>query len=229
MKKEEKMEVKIIKNILGENELIASEIEKILKEKGIFSLEILGSPGSGKTTLIELILDNFSEKYNFSVIEGDVASSVDSDRLKKYGIQVIQINTKNLSSVCHMEAFMVHKALNELDLDKTDFLIVENIGNLVCPASFRLGCNLRLLVLSVPEGSDKPLKYPLIFKNVDSVVVSKIDLKELAPFDFDDFKDEVNLLNKGANIFELSVKEKIGIQPFLDYISIKVASFKNSI
>ena len=102
MKKEEKMEVKIIKNILGENELIASEIEKILKEKGIFSLEILGSPGSGKTTLIELILDNFSEKYNFSVIEGDVASSVDSDRLKKYGIQVIQINTKNLSSVCHI-------------------------------------------------------------------------------------------------------------------------------
>jgi len=223
------MEVKIIKNILSENELIASDIERILGEKGIFSLEILGSPGSGKTTLIELLLDNFGKKYNFSVIEGDVASSVDSDRLNKYGIQVLQINTENLSSVCHMEAFMVHKALNDLDLDKTDFLIVENIGNLVCPASFRLGCSLRLLVLSVPEGSDKPLKYPLIFKNVDCVVVSKIDLKELAPFDFDGFKEEVNSLNRKAKIFELSVREKIGTQPFLDYISLKVASFKDNV
>lgn len=221
------MEIKIVKNILSENEVIASEIEAFLKEKGIFSLELLGSPGSGKTTLIELLLNEFGKDYKFSVIEGDVASSLDSERLKKYGIQVIQVNTENLSAVCHMEAFMVHEALKALDLTKTDFLIVENIGNLVCPASFRLGCSLRVVVLSVPEGSDKPLKYPLMFKNVEGIVVSKIDLKELAPFDFETFRQDLKALNRKAKIFELSAKEKVGVQPFLDFISSKVESFKS--
>jgi len=221
------MEIKVVKNILNENELTASEIESLLKERGIFSLELLGSPGSGKTTLIELLLDNFGEKYEFSVIEGDVASSIDSERLKKYGIQVVQVNTGNLSSVCHMEAFMIKEALKAVNLTRTEFLIVENIGNLVCPASFKLGCNLRMLVLSVPEGSDKPLKYPLMFKNVEGVVVSKVDLKELAPFDFDAFREEVKILNQEAKIFELSVKEKVGLLPFLDFISSKVKAFKN--
>lgn len=216
------MEIKVVKNILNENESIASEIENLLKSKNIFSLELLGSPGSGKTTIIELLLEELGDKYKFSVIEGDVASSVDSERLKQYGIQVVQVNTESLSSVCHMEAFMVKEALKEINLNDTDFLVIENIGNLVCPASFRLGCNLRIVVLSVPEGSDKPLKYPLIFKNVNSVVVSKIDLTELAPFDFSLFKKEVKTINPEANIFELSVKEGKGTTSFINYISSKL-------
>ncbi len=219
------MEIKVVKNILSENELIASEIESLLRRRGIFSLELLGSPGSGKTTLIELLLKEFRKKYKFSVIEGDVASSIDSERLKRYGIQVVQVNTENLSSTCHMEAFMIKEALKEINLDETDFLIVENIGNLVCPASFKLGCDLRILVLSVPEGSDKPIKYPLMFKNVNAVVVSKIDLKELAPFDFSSFREEVKLLNPYIKIFELSAKEGENINPFINFISSELSKY----
>lgn len=221
------MEINIGKNILSENGRVALNIKSILKEKSIFSIELLGSPGSGKTTIIESIIEYFKKDYKIAVIEGDVASDVDSVRLKKYDIPVVLINTENLSSTCHMEANMIKSAIDELDLQNLDLLIVENIGNLVCPASFDLGCQIRIVVLSLPEGSDKPIKYPLIFKNSNVIILSKYDLEKLAPFDFDSFNKTIKILNPDLKVFKLSAYQNLNMNDFINYISIEIKKFNS--
>ena len=221
------MEINVGKNILSENRKIALEIKSILKEKSIFSIELLGSPGSGKTTIIESIIEYYKNDYRIAVIEGDVASDVDSVRLEKYNIPVVLINTENLSSKCHMEANMIKGAMDKIDLNSIDILIVENIGNLVCPASFDLGCQLRIVLLSLPEGSDKPMKYPLIFKNANAVILSKYDLEKFAPFDFDNFNRNIKILNPDIEIFKLSAYQNINMNSFYDYISLEIKKFNS--
>jgi hydrogenase nickel incorporation protein HypB len=221
------MEIKVVKNILSENERIASGINSNLKEKSVFSIEFLGSPGSGKTTIIESLINHYNNKLKISVIEGDVASDVDLVRIRKLNIPVVLINTENLSSVCHMEANMIKDALEKIDINNTDLLIVENIGNLVCPASFDLGCRLRIVVLSLPEGSDKPIKYPLIFKNSDAVIISKYDLQTLAPFDFDDFSNTLKIINPKIKIFKLSAYQNINMPELFKYIDTEISKFRS--
>ena len=163
------MEVQVMQDILGKNDRIAAENQALFADKKIFVLNLLGSPGSGKTTLLEHTMSVLKDEIPMAVIEGDLFTSKDADRIAKYDVPVIQINT---SGGCHLDAPMVQKVLPELDLDKLQLLIVENVGNLVCPAEFNIGEDAKGVVLSITEGDDKPMKYPLVFKESSIVVLN---------------------------------------------------------
>ena len=181
--------VPVVEKILSANDRIAEENHARIESAGVFSINLMASPGAGKTSLIEQTLPHLKDKLRIAVIDGDIATSIDADRASKAGAQAaIQINT---GGDCHLDAVMLHGALEQLDLTQFDLLIVENVGNLVCPASFKLGTHKSVLVASIPEGDDKPYKYPGMYRGVDVLVINKIDLLPYVPFRMDYFEHGV--------------------------------------
>ena len=217
------MEIKVMKNILGENDKIAEENRKLFAEKKIFVVNLMGSPGSGKTSLLEKTLAKIAEKISVAVIEGDLFTAKDAGRIEKQNVPVVQINT---AGGCHLDAPMVKRAAESLDLDKIDLLIVENVGNLVCPAEFDVGENCKAVVLSITEGDDKPLKYPLIFKESAVTLLNKIDLLEFTNFDLKSAREDLTTLHPSLKIIETSCTKNIGLDDWTNWLLEKVGEVK---
>ena len=215
--------IPIIEGILSANDRLAVENRKLLDQSGVFSLNFMASPGAGKTSLIEHIAAGLQAKLRLAVIDGDIATSLDADRASAAGAVAVQINT---GGDCHLDAVMVHEALPQLSLSEIDLLIVENVGNLVCPASFKLGTHLSVLIASIPEGDDKPYKYPGMYRDVNALVINKIDLLPYVPFRMDYFRRGIQALNPGVEIFELSCRTGQGMQKWLDWIINQVQQYQ---
>jgi len=209
--------VSIVENILNANDRLAEENRTRIQSAGVFSINIMASPGAGKTSLIEQTLSRLNGKLRVATIDGDIATSIDADRAAAAGAQAaIQINT---GGDCHLDAVMLHGALEQLDLTLFDLLIVENVGNLVCPASFKLGTHKSVLVASVPEGDDKPYKYPGMYRGVDALVINKIDLLPYVTFRMDYFARGVQVLNPGVSTFPLSCRTGEGLDAWVDWLT----------
>ncbi len=209
------MEVKVMKNILGENDALAAENRRLFREKKICVVNLMGSPGSGKTTLLEKTLSKLAGKINVAVIEGDLFTARDAERIERHNIPVIQINT---AGGCHLDAAMVKRAAESLNLDEIQLLIVENVGNLVCPAEFDIGENFKAVVLSITEGDDKPLKYPLIFKESAVVLLNKIDLLPYTNFNLENARADLQALHPQIEIIETSCTSGAGIDAWADWL-----------
>ena len=209
------MQVEVKTNVLAKNDAIASSLQQIFKEKHIFVFNLMGSPGAGKTSLLEATLQDLAKDYNVAVIEGDLFTSKDAERIHALGVPVIQINTVG---GCHLDANMIQDAISDLDLDALDMIIIENVGNLVCPAEFDIGEAVKVTVLSVTEGEDKPLKYPLIFKESKAILLNKIDLLPYVPFDKEKAIKDIRNLNPQGQVFEISCTVKDGLVPWLTWL-----------
>lgn len=208
--------VPIVENILNANDRLAEENRARLESAGVFSINIMASPGAGKTSLIEQTLPRLKDKLRVAVVDGDIATSIDADRAANAGAQAaIQVNT---GGDCHLDAVMLRGALEQLDLTQFDLLIVENVGNLVCPASFKLGTHKSVLIASIPEGDDKPYKYPGMYRGVDALVINKIDLLPYVPFKMDYFERGVEVLNPGVMTFPLSAKTGEGMDAWIEWL-----------
>ncbi len=208
-----KKEILVLEELLGSNKKIASEIRKKLEEKGILTINLLSSPGSGKTTLLESIAEKLKPDYKMAVIEGDIETERDAERIRAKGIPAWQIIT---GGACHLEAKMVGKLFPEIPPD-LDFLFIENVGNLVCPASYDLGENIRCVLLSVPEGDDKPKKYPKAFTTSDCLIISKSDLLPVLPFDLEHAQKEALDINPKLKIFTTSALRDSGIADLIEF------------
>ena len=217
------MEIKVIKNILGENDRIAAENQAMFQDKKVFVLNFMGSPGAGKTSVLEKTMECLKDKIKMAVIEGDLFTSKDAERIDKYGVPVIQINT---AGGCHLDANMVQKTVKEMNLDELDLLVVENVGNLVCPAEFPVGEDARAVVLSVTEGDDKPLKYPLMFKESEIALLNKVDLAPYCNFNMDSAKKDITSLHPGIEVLEVSCTKGQGIEEWCDWLLKKIAAKK---
>jgi len=216
--------VKVVENILNANDRLARENRDRLDAARLFSINLMASPGAGKTSLIEKTIPLLADKLRLAVIDGDIATTLDADRASAAGARAaIQINT---GGDCHLDAVMLRGALDQLDLVKFDLLIVENVGNLICPASFALGTHLSVLVASVPEGDDKPHKYPGMYRGVDVLILNKIDLLPYLDFRMDFFRQGVEILNPGVRTFPLSCRTGEGVDSWVNWLASKVAEFK---
>jgi len=209
------MEIKVIKNILEANEVIASQSKTLFAEKGIYVLNLMGSPGAGKTTLLEKTVDYLKDKNHIAVIEGDIATSRDAERIAQHSIPAVQINT---GGACHLDGNMVRGALKEFNLNQIDLLIVENVGNLVCPAEFNIGENDKAMIISVTEGDDKPKKYPLMFQVSTVLLLNKIDLLPYLDFDIERFHGDALKVNPKLKIMPISCTTGEGIDSWFEWI-----------
>lgn len=210
----ELQKVEVVESIYSENEKIALSIRQKLNDKGIFVINVLGSPGSGKTSTIKQIISLLPDVKTY-VIEGDLESDIDTQRMKAMGVETYQINT---GGACHLDAPTVESALKNFKFKEKGLLFIENIGNLVCTAEFVVGENIKMLICSAPEGSDKPYKYPVIFENADVIVLNKCDLKEYVDFDDKFFYDGIKALNKKAPVFEVCAKTGEGFDKLVQWI-----------
>ena len=202
------MKVKVITRILEANDRIAAENRKLFNKAGVYVINLMSAPGAGKTSLIERTITELHRKLRIGVIEGDIAGTGDAQRIEKLGIPVIQINT---GSACHLDANMINEAIVDLPLKDLDLLIVENVGNLVCPAEFKVGEDMKVMILSITEGDDKPLKYPLMFQESSALILNKIDLLPYTNADLEKIKKDSLSLNPNLKIFEVSCKTGQGI------------------
>ncbi len=203
------MKIKVMDDILRANDAIARDNRNRLDEHGVFTINLMSSPGAGKTTLIEKTLDRLGMRCRVGVIEGDIETSRDAERLEGYGIQVVQLQT---GSSCHLDANMVSQALGELDLKELDLLIIENVGNLVCPAEFKIGEDHKVVVLSVTEGDEKPLKYPLMFRESSLLLINKVDLIEHTNFNIQEARQNALKVNPQLEIIEISCTDDQGLE-----------------
>lgn len=210
-----KANVQVVENIMSANDRLAAENRKTLEAAGVFSINLMASPGAGKTSLIERSLATLLPSKQVAVIDGDVATSIDADRAAAAGAHAVQINT---GGSCHLDAVMLQQGLAQLDLESIDMLIVENVGNLICPSAFDLGTHKNVLIASVPEGDDKPYKYPAMYRGVDALVINKIDLLPYIPFNMDYFQQGVSILNKDLEIFPLSCQTGEGLPAWLKWL-----------
>ena len=210
------MHIDMEQPILQANDKLAAENRALFAEKSIYVLNILASPGSGKTSTILATIEALRDEFNIAVIEGDIASSVDSERIKAQGIAAVQINT---GGACHLESAMIKRALEVLDLDNLDLILLENVGNLVCPTDFDLGENAKVMILSVPEGDDKPLKYPGVFQVSQVVLLNKVDTLPMFNFDMQAFTESVEQLNPQAPIFPISATSGLGIEEWTSWLA----------
>ncbi len=217
--------IAVVENILSANDRLAEENRRLLDDAGVFALNMMASPGAGKTSLIEQTVQRLTGQLRVGVIEGDLATSIDAERAEAAGAVSVQINT---GGNCHLEAPMVRDALAQLPLDDLDLLIVENVGNLVCPAGWKLGTHFNVLVASVPEGADKPYKYPGMYNGVDILVVNKIDLLPYVTFDMDFFKRGVEILNPGVTTFPVSCRTGDGLEAWLAWVKDSVTAYRQS-
>jgi hydrogenase nickel incorporation protein HypB len=208
--------IPIVENILNANDRLAQENRTRIDSAGVFSINIMASPGAGKTSLIEKTLPLLKGKLRVATVDGDIATSIDADRAAAAGANAaIQINT---GGDCHLDAVMLRGALEQLDLTQFDLLIVENVGNLVCPANFKLGTHKTVLVASIPEGDDKPYKYPGTYRGVDALVINKIDLLPYVEFRMDYFERGVQVLNPGVTTFPLSCRTGEGLDTWVNWL-----------
>ena len=209
------MQVEVMKNILGANDEIAQSNRDLFSQKNIFVLNLMGSPGAGKTSVLEKSLAILKSEMQIAIIEGDLFTAKDAERIDRIGVPVFQINT---AGGCHLDAPMIRKAIDKLDLDALDLLIIENVGNLVCPAEFELGESKKAVILSIAEGDDKPAKYPLIFKESELILLNKIDLLPYVNFDLERVKKDLSRMNPSAKILETSAASGAGIDEFCSWI-----------
>jgi len=213
--------IKIVEKILNANDRLAKENQRRLDEANIFAINLMASPGAGKTSFIIATIQALLEAdVQIGVIEGDTAPvTIDSDKINAAGMPVVQINT---GGDCHLDAIMVESALDQLPLETLDLIIIENVGNLICPAAFNLGTHSKIVIASVPEGDDKPYKYPNIYRGLDVLIINKIDLLPYVDFDMDYFRQGIEILNPGLEIFAVSAKTGEGIDDWLGWLKSKL-------
>jgi hydrogenase nickel incorporation protein HypB len=212
--------INIKEAILAENRELAHELRADLRDRRVFLMNLMSSPGSGKTSLILRTLENLRQDFRMAVIEGDVDSAVDAERVAREGFPAVQIKT---GGSCHLSAAMVEKGLGALSLEAFDLLFLENIGNLICPAGSDTGAHLNVALVSIPEGDDKPLKYPLIFRTSDVFIVNKTDVRDHFDFDMGAFRERVRRLNPQAPVFEVSCKTGEGIESWCRWLKERIA------
>ena len=215
--------IKVVRNILQRNDEITSKNKELLDEKGIYVINLMSSPGSGKTSLLERIITKLKNDINIAVIEGDIYTTKDAQRIEAQGVPVVQINT---GGACHLDGLMIKNALNALTLDKVDLLVIENVGNLVCPAEFEIGEDIKICVLSTTEGNDKPLKYPLMFEKSGAIILNKLDLIEFTDFNKQEFYRDIKSLNANVDTFETSCVKNQGIDEICSWLMRKIESKK---
>jgi len=211
--------VTIVENILNANDRLAAENQSQLDKANVFSLNIMASPGAGKTSLIEHTIKLLSPEIRIAVIDGDIDTSLDADRAAAAGAIAVQVNT---GGDCHLDAVMIQNALQKIPLNEVDLLIVENVGNLVCPASFKLGTHKNVLIASIPEGDDKPYKYPGMYRGIQALVLNKIDLLPYTTFDMPYFYKGVEILNPGLITLPLSCRTKEGLDQWVNWIKTQI-------
>ena len=209
------MEIKVIKDIMGANEQIAQKNRQLFDRNKVFVVNVMASPGAGKTSLILETIKRLKGRVKVGVVEGDISSSLDAEAISKEGVPVVQINT---GGECHLDANMTASALGTLPLEDIRLLLIENVGNLVCPAEFNLGEDLRVLVASTPEGDDKPFKYPLMFHEADAVLINKIDLLPYLKFDVDAFTKNVKGINQKVKVFPISCTTGEGVDKWVEWL-----------
>jgi len=207
--------VEVRKNVLNRNDAVARDLRRRFCEAGVFVVSLVSSPGTGKTAFLEKTLTRLQPQYRVAALVGDLATENDSRRLARSQAQVKQIIT---GTICHLEAGMIQNAISDFALDQMDFLFIENVGNLVCPSSYDLGENLRIVLISVTEGEDKPLKYPTIFYSADTAVITKMDMAEAAAFDRDAAEESIQSVRPGMRLFAVSAKTGEGMDEWLDFL-----------
>jgi len=210
--------IEVVQNVLEANEAIANRNQQLLDKHKVFVVNIMSAPGAGKTSLVLQTLRKLKDKLNIGVIEGDVASTVDAEKVQNEAKAVVQINTRNMPESCSLMAVMIESALKDMPLDDLDLVLIENLGNLICPAEFTLGEHKRVLIASLPEGDDKPIKYPLIFVDADAVIINKMDLLPHVDFDIAAFRSSVSGLNPDAEVFQISCKTGEGVEEWCSWI-----------
>lgn len=221
------MEIRVVKKILAANEGVAEENRGMFAAAGVYVINIMSSPGSGKTTLLERTLERLSGELRMAVIEGDIRTTLDAERLNRFGAPIVQINTEPFGGDCHLEAAAIRAAAMELDLAEIDLLIIENVGNLVCPAEFTVGEDARMVVISVAEGEDKPLKYPLMFRECGTAVINKIDLVEMLKFPIETLRKNILQIRPDMRIIEVSARTGEGIDEWVGLLKPLVESKRN--
>jgi hydrogenase nickel incorporation protein HypB len=212
------MKIQVMTDVLNANQAIAQENKKIFDQNGIMVLNLLSSPGAGKTLILEKTIEKLEGEFKFAVIEGDVATSNDAERLAKYDIPVVQITTESFGGACHLDANMVKRAMDNIDFSSVQILFIENIGNLICPAGFDLGEDKKVIVLSVTEGEDKPSKYPAAFRKSSLVLLNKSDLLPHLDMDLDLILRNTMNINPGLKSIKLSAKTGEGFEEWLDWV-----------
>lgn len=209
------MKIDMKQPILDKNDAIAAQLRERFAENRVYVVDLLASPGSGKTSTILATIEAMRDEFNIAVIEGDIASSVDAERIKEQGIPAVQINT---GGACHLESAMISRAVDVLDLARLDLIIIENVGNLVCPTDFDLGENAKVMILSVPEGDDKPLKYPGVFQIAQAVILNKVDTMPVFNFNEEAFRSAVTTLNPHSPVFPLAATNGSGVDAWVAWL-----------
>jgi len=217
------VKVKVVKKVLDANDRIAEENRKLFDQHKIFVINLMSSPGAGKTSLVEQTIKAIKSQYKIAVIEGDIQDTYDADRIAKLKIPVVQINT---GGACHIDGNMIRETFPSFDLNKIDLLIVENVGNLVCPAEFKIGENIKVMLLSTPEGADKPAKYPLMFQESSALLINKLDIMPYVDFDLKKARRDSLALNKKLKIFEVSCKTGDGLDAWIAWLTQRIDEFK---
>ncbi len=219
------MEIKVLKNVMIKNSAVGNDNRKLFNSKGVLAVNIVSSPGAGKTTLLENSLGLIASKYKSAVIEGDLYTSRDAERLQKFNIPIVQINTEG---GCHLDARMISGALKEFDIDKVDVVFIENVGNLVCPSSFDLGEQTRVLVYAITEGADKPQKYATMFKTASVVLINKTDLAQVCDVNLAAVEQEIKELNPQALILRISANNSKTLKDWVCWLEGKIENSKKS-
>lgn len=221
-----KKHVPVVEKILNANDQLAAQNQKRLDDAGVFSINIMASPGAGKTSTILRTLEKLSPKLRVVVIEGDTAPvTIDADRISAIGVPAIQINT---GGECHLDAVMFKNAIDQINLSNTDLIIVENVGNLICPANFRIGTHKSILIASIPEGDDKPYKYPGIYRGLDALIINKIDLLPFIDFRMEYFQKGIEALNPGLVTFPISCKTGEGLDAWIEWLDSQTRVHKSN-
>jgi hydrogenase nickel incorporation protein HypB len=215
--------LQVNKDILSANDLLADNLRARFDQSKVFVMNIMSSPGAGKTSIILRLIESLSDKFKIGVIEGDIASDVDAQKVQKTKVDVVQINT---DGACHLDANMISSAAESLGLQGKDLLIIENVGNLVCPAEFRLGENIKVMILSIPEGHDKPLKYPLMFTESNALILNKMDLLPYTDFSVEELQKTVSAMNPSIRIFPVSAKTGEGIDSLAGWLADRIRTTK---
>jgi hydrogenase nickel incorporation protein HypB len=220
------VKVPVVEQILSANDQLAVANRSRLDAAGVFGVNIMASPGAGKTSLIMRTVEALKEEFRIGAVDGDLATTLDADRIAALGVPSVQINT---GGACHLDAAMLQSALPQLPLDRLDLLVIENVGNLVCPASFKLGAHRSILIASVPEGDDKPYKYPVMYRGVDAVVLNKVDVLDAFEFDVAYFRRGVEALNSGLAFFPLSCKTGEGLDAWFAWLRAEIRHHRGNL
>jgi len=216
--------VPVVESIMNANDQVAMMNRKILDDAGVFAINIMASPGSGKTSTILRTIEALAPEIRIAVIEGDTAPvTIDSDKVKALGIPAVQINT---GGSCHLDAPMFNRGLDQVDLSNVDLLIIENVGNLICPAGFMLGSHANVVIASIPEGDDKPYKYPRIYRGIEVMIINKMDLTPYVDFDMDYFRKGVQILNQDVIFFNISCKTGEGVPEWTNWLKNRIKQQK---